>query len=85
MSCAAAVCAILTSSLMPPDQWMSGCFRTLAYGEAYARISGYLQSMGALGFNPLVAIQIALASNAVATLAQHYGATPTRASTLTEA
>lgn len=64
---------------------MSGCFRMLAYGEAYARISSYLQSMDALGFNPPVAIQVALAGNAVATLEQHYGATPTRASTLTEA
>ena len=64
---------------------VSGCFRTLAYGEAYARISSYLQSMAALGYNPLVAIQIALAGNAVATLEQHYGPTPTRASTPTEA
>ena len=64
---------------------VSGCFRTLAYGEAYARISGYLQSMAALGYNPLVAIQIALAGNAVATLEQHYGPTPTDASTPTEA
>ena len=64
---------------------VSGCFRTLAYGEAYARISSYLQSMEALGYNPLVAIQIALAGNAVATLEQHYGPTPTRAATSTEA
>ena len=64
---------------------VSGCFRTLVYGEAYARISSYLQSMAALGYNPLVAIQIALAGNAVATLEQHYGPTPTRASTPTEA
>ena len=64
---------------------VSGCFRTLAYGEAYARISSYLQSMQALGYNPLVAIQIALAGNAVATLEQHYGPTPTHVSTPTEA
>ena len=57
----------------------------LVYGEAYARISSYLQSMEALGDNPLVAIQIALAGNAVATLQQHYGPTPTHASTPTEA
>jgi transposase len=63
---------------------VSGCLRTLAYGEAYARISGYLQSMQALGYNPLVAIQIALAGNAVATLEQDYGPTPTHASTPTE-
>ena len=56
---------------------VSGCFRTQAYGEAYARISSYLQSMAALGYNPLVAIQIALAGQAVDTLTQHYGPTPT--------
>ena len=33
---------------------VSGCFRTQVYGEAYARISSYLQSMAALGYNPLV-------------------------------
>ena len=64
---------------------VSACFRTLAYGEVYARISSYLQSMAALGYNPLVAIQIALAGNAVATLEKHYGPIPTRASTPTEA
>ena len=57
---------------------VSGCFRTQAYGEAYARISSYLQSMAALGYNPLVAIQIALAGKAVDTLTQHYGPTPTQ-------
>ena len=41
--------------------------------------------MDALGFNPLAAIQIALAGNAVAMLEQHFGPTPTHASTLTEA
>jgi len=33
--------------------------------------------MAALGYNPLVAIQIALAGQAVDTLTQHYGPTPT--------
>ena len=56
---------------------VSGCFRTQAYGEAYACISSYLQSMAALGYNPLVAIQIALAGHAVDTLTQHYGPPPT--------
>ena len=27
---------------------VSGCFRTQTYGQAYARISSYLQSMGTL-------------------------------------
>ena len=58
---------------------VSGCFRTRAFGEAYARISSYLQSMAELGYNPLVAIQIALAGNAVETLKQHYGPIPTDA------
>ena len=40
--------------------------------------------MTALGHNPLVAIEIALAGNAVATLEQHCGPTPTHASTPTE-
>ncbi len=57
---------------------VSGCFRTTAYGEAYPRSSAYLQSMAALGYNPLVAIQIALDGRAVDTLTQHYGPTPTQ-------
>ena len=56
---------------------VSGCFRTTTYGQAYARISSYLQSMAALGYNPLVAIQIALDGRAVDTLTRHYGPTPT--------
>ena len=58
---------------------VSGCFRTRAFGAAYARISSYLQSMAELGYNPLVAIQVALAGNAVETLKQHYGPIPTDA------
>ena len=46
---------------------VSGCFRATAYGEAYARLSSYLQSMAAHGYNPLVAIQIALEGHAVDT------------------
>ena len=42
-----------------------GCFRTRKYAEAYCRISSYLQSMANQGYNPLVAIQIALAGRAV--------------------
>ena len=41
-------------------QKVSGCFRTERYARAYCRISSYLQTMGYRGYNPLVAIQIAL-------------------------
>ena len=53
---------------------VSGCFRTPAFGEYYARISSYLQSMAALG-NPLVAIQIALVGQAADMVKQHDGPT----------
>ena len=54
---------------------ISGCFRTPAYGKAYARISSYLQSMAALGYNPLVAVQIALAGQAADMVEEHDGPT----------
>ena len=38
----------------------SCCFRTSQYAEAYCRISSYLQTMANQGYNPLVAIQLAL-------------------------
>jgi len=41
-------------------QKVSGCFRTFQYAQAYCRISSYLQSMAYRGYNPLVAIQMAL-------------------------
>ena len=41
-------------------QKVSGCFRKLEYAEAYCRISSYLQTMANRGYNPLVAIQMAL-------------------------
>ncbi len=41
-------------------QKVSGCFRTEHYAKAYCRISSYLQTMGNRGYNPLVAIQLAL-------------------------
>ena len=50
-----------------------------AYGEAYARISSYLQSIAALGYNPFVAIQIALDGHAADTVKQHDGPTLTEA------
>jgi hypothetical protein len=41
-------------------QKVSGCFRTQQYAEAYCRISSYLQTMANRGYNPLVAIQMAM-------------------------
>ncbi len=41
-------------------QKVSGCFRTNTFAEAYCRISSYLQTMATKGYNPLVAIQLAL-------------------------
>ena len=41
-------------------QKVSGCFRKVEYAEAYCRISSYLQTMANRGYNPLVAIQMAL-------------------------
>jgi hypothetical protein len=41
-------------------QKVSGCFRTREYAEAYCRISSYLQTMANRGYNPLIAIQMAL-------------------------
>ena len=35
-------------------QKVSGCFRTVSFAHAYCRISSYLQTMAALGYNPLV-------------------------------
>lgn len=45
-------------------QKVSGCFRVSNYAQAYCRISSYLQSMANRGYNPLIAIQIALAGEA---------------------
>jgi transposase len=41
-------------------QKVSGCFRKRLYAQAYCRISSYLQTMANRGYNPLVAIQMAL-------------------------
>ena len=41
-------------------QKVSGCFRQERYAVAYCRISSYLQTMAYQGYNPLVAIQLAL-------------------------
>lgn len=44
-------------------QKISGCFRSEVYAQAYCRISSYLQTMANKGYNPLIAIQMALAGN----------------------
>ena len=41
-------------------QKVSGCFRTELYAKAYCRISSYLQTMATKGYNPLIAIQMAM-------------------------
>jgi transposase len=41
-------------------QKVSGCFRTQEHAKAYCRISSYLQTMANRGYNPLVALQMAL-------------------------
>jgi len=43
-------------------QKVSGCFRKVQFAKAYCRISSYLQTMANKGYNPMVAIQMALAS-----------------------
>ena len=43
-------------------QKVSGCFRKQIYAEAYCRISSYIQTMSAKGYNPMAAIQMALSS-----------------------
>ena len=42
-------------------QKVSACFRSEIYAQAYCRISSYLQTMANKGYNPLIAIQLALA------------------------
>jgi len=54
---------------------VSGCFRTQLQAKAWCRVSSYLDSMAALGYNPLVAIQIALAGDAAAMIAPHQAQT----------
>ena len=46
-------------------QKVSGCFRSKTYAQAYCRISSYLQTMANKGYNPLIAIQMALAGKFV--------------------
>jgi hypothetical protein len=46
-------------------QKVSGCFRKELYAKAYCRISSYLQTMANKGYNPLIAIQMALSGKLV--------------------
>lgn len=46
-------------------QKVSGCFRTQKYAQAYCRISSYLQTMANKGYNPLIAIQMALSGDII--------------------
>ena len=52
------------------NQKVSGCFRIRKYADAYFRISSHLQSMVNQGYNPLAAIQIALAGRAADNLTE---------------
>ncbi len=52
---------------------VSGCFRTMLHATAWCRGSSFLTSMEALGYNPLVAIHIALNGKAADILNEHYG------------
>ncbi|MDN5872396.1 MAG: IS66 family transposase [Nitrococcus sp.] len=55
-------------------QKVSGCFRKREYAEAYCRISSYLQTMANRGYNPLVAIQMALSGELYAQGVSSYAA-----------
>ncbi len=54
---------------------VSGCLRTQLQAKAWRRDSSYLDSMAVLGYNPLVAIQIALAGDAAAMIAPYQAQT----------
>lgn len=51
-------------------QKVSGCFRTEHYAKAYCRISSYLQTMQNRGYNPLIAIQMALSGQLYAEMGE---------------
>lgn len=46
-------------------QKVSGCFRSNQLAQGYCRISSFLQTMANKGYNPLIAIQMALAGKVV--------------------
>ena len=45
-------------------QKVAGCFRSEDFANAYCRISSYLATMANRGYNPLIAIQLALSGKA---------------------
>ena len=51
---------------------VSGFFRTRFYSEDWCRISSYLSSVAVLGYNPLVAIRVALAGRAADMIKMHH-------------
>ena len=51
-------------------QKVSGCFRKAQYAQAYCRISSYLQTMANRGYNPLIAIQMALSGQLYAKMGE---------------
>ena len=51
-------------------QKVSGCLRARQYAEAYCRISSHLQTMTNKGYNPLVAIQLALSGQPYADMGE---------------
>jgi transposase len=51
-------------------QKVSGCFRNPDFAAAYCRISSYLQTMANKGYNPLVAIQMALSGQLYADMGE---------------
>ncbi len=57
---------------------VSGCFRTMPHAKAWCRSSSYLTSMAALGYNPLVATQIALDGKAADIINEHYESEPNK-------
>ncbi len=57
---------------------VSGCFRTMLHAKAWCRGSSYLTSMAALGYNPLVATQIALDGKAADIINEHYESEPNK-------
>lgn len=44
-------------------QKVSGCFRSVDFAHAFCRISSYLDSMKAKGYNPIIALQLVLKGN----------------------
>lgn len=69
-------CSIPRGQRTCPAAWLPS---EVGFAQYDARLSSYLQSMAALGYDPLVAIQTALDGHAVDVLEQHYGPIPIKA------